>query len=127
MLDLTDIGKAGLIIQYEDIISMIGFNVARYFKDKGISEKLDSTPINDVLLSYINREDEACYQWLKKEYDIDISSEEAEKLNSSFLTMQPNLLYSYKVFTAAHAYLIFLLQLVIQKIVFIYIRICIPP
>ena len=49
MLDLTDIGKAGLIIQYEDIISMIGFNVARYFKDKGISEKLDSTPINDVL------------------------------------------------------------------------------
>lgn len=103
MLDLTDIGKAGLIIQYEDIISMIGFNVARYFKDKGISEKLDSTPINDVLLSYINREDEACYQWLKKEYDIDISSEEAEKLNSSFLTMQPNLLYSYKVFTAAHA------------------------
>ena len=78
---------------------MIGFNVARFFKDKGVSEKLDSTSINDVLLSYINREDEDYSKWLKSEYDIDVDPKE---MLTSFLTMQPNLLYSYKVFATAH-------------------------
>lgn len=100
MVDLTDCGKAGLILQYEDIISMIGFNVARFFKGEGVSEKLDSTSINDVLLSYINREDEDYSKWLKSEYNIDINPQE---MLTSFLTMQPNLLYSYKVFTTAHS------------------------
>lgn len=99
MLDLTDIGKAGMIIQYEDIISMIGFNVAKFFKGKGLSEKLDSTSIDDVLLSYINREDEDYSNWLKSEYNIDVDPKE---MLTSFLTMQPNLMYSYKVFNTAH-------------------------
>lgn len=99
MVDLKSIGKDGLIIQYEDIISMIGFNVAKYFRSKGVSEKLDSMSIQDVLLSYINRDDEDYSVWLKKEYNIDI---EPDKFLSSFLTMQPNLLYSYKVFSQSH-------------------------
>lgn len=99
MVDLSSMGKAGMIIQYEDIISMIGFNVARYFWKKGVSEKLDSMSIKDVLLSYINRDDEDYSIWLKKEFDIDINPDDYLK---SFKTMQPNLLYSYKVFTTAH-------------------------
>ena len=99
MIDVSSIGKSGLIIQYEDIISMIGFNVARYFQSKGISDKLDSTSLQDVLLSYINREDEDYSIWLKKEFNIDINPNE---FLSSFLTMQPNLLYSYKVFEKSH-------------------------
>ncbi len=99
MLDLSDIGKAGLVIQYEDIISMIGYNVAKFFKGKGISEKLDSTSIQDVLLSYINREDMNYSEWLNKEYNIQINPNE---MLSSLLTMQPNLMYSYKVFTKSH-------------------------
>jgi hypothetical protein len=99
MLDLSNIGRAGMIIQYEDIISMIGFNVARYLRSKGMSNKLDSMSVEDVLLSYINREDEDYSIWLKKEFDIDINPKD---YLSSFLTMQPNLLYSYKVFTTSH-------------------------
>lgn len=99
MIDLTVFGKAGLIIQYEDIISMIGYNIAKYFHHQGISNKLDSMSINDVLLSYINREDEDYTVWLKKEFDIKINKSE---MLTSFLTMQPNLLYSYKVFSSAH-------------------------
>lgn len=99
MIDVSSIGKSGLIIQYEDIISMIGFNVARYFRSKGVSKKLDNMSIQDVLLSYINRNDEDYSIWLKEEFDININPDD---YLSSFLTMQPNLLYSYKVFTSAH-------------------------
>jgi len=99
MFDLRDIGKSGIIIQYEDIISMIGFNVAKAFRKQGVSDKLDSMSVQDVLLSYINREDEDYSKWLKKEFDILINPDD---MLTSFLTMQPNLLYSYKVFTASH-------------------------
>lgn len=99
MLDLSDIGKAGLIIQYEDIIGMIGYNVAKYFKGKGVSKKLDSTSIQDVLLSYINRKDMDYSIWIKDEYDIIVNPND---LLTSLLTMQPNLMYSYKVFSKAH-------------------------
>ena len=51
--------------------------------------------VKDVLLSYINRDDENYAVWLKKEFNIDINPDE---FLSSFLTMQPNLMYSYKVF-----------------------------
>ena len=99
MIDLTVFGKAGLILQYEDIVSMIGYNVAKYFHQQGVSKKLDSMSINDVLLSYVNRTDEDYSIWLEKEFDIKINKSE---MLTSFLTMQPNLLYSYKVFSAAH-------------------------
>jgi hypothetical protein len=99
MLDLSDIGKAGLIIQYEDIIGMIGYNVAKYFKGKGVSKKLDSTSIQDVLLSYINRKDMDYSIWLIDEYGITVNP---NALLTSLLTMQPNLMYSYKVFSKAH-------------------------
>lgn len=99
MLDLSDIGKAGLIIQYEDLIGMIGYNVAKYFKGKGVSEKLDSTSIQDVLLSYINRQDTDYSKWLDEEYNLQVDPKE---MLTSFLTMQPNLMYSYKVFSRSH-------------------------
>lgn len=99
MIDLTEFGRGGMVIQYEDIISMIGFNVAKFFRSKGISEKLDNTSIEDVLLSYINREEYDYSIWMDKEYGIKVNPDE---LLTSFLTMQPNLLYSYKVFTTSH-------------------------
>lgn len=99
MIDLRDIGRAGIIIQYEDIISMIGYNVAKYYKGKQISDKLDNTSVQDVLLSYINRDDEDWSQWLFKEYNININPSD---MLTSFLTMQPNLLYVYKLFAASH-------------------------
>ena len=99
MIDFSSVGSAGLIMQYDDTIAMIGFNVARYFHGKGISQKLDNTSVKDVLLSYVNREDEDYTVWLKKSYDLDVNDDE---MLSSFLAMQPSLLYTYKVFLAAY-------------------------
>lgn len=101
MIDLRKIGADGLIIQYEELISMIGYNVAKSYRGKGISKKLDETDITEVLLSYINRSDEDYAVWLKNEYGIDIPNKDI--LLESFLTMQPNLMYSYKMFTTADA------------------------
>ena len=99
MIDLRKIGENGLIIQYEELIAMVGYNVAKSYRGKGISKKLDDSDIKDVLLSYINRSDEDYAVWLKNEYDIEIPDKNA--LLKSFLTMQPNLLYSYRMFTSA--------------------------
>ena len=99
MIDLRDIGSAGLLIQYEDIIAMIGYNIAKQFRANHLSEKLDSMTIQEVLSSYLNREDEDYSVWLKKEFDIDI---DPKAMSSSFLSMQPNLLYAYRIFPASH-------------------------
>lgn len=99
MFSLGEIGEAGMIIQYEDLISMTGYNVAKQFKSNNLSEKLAGMSIQDVLASYLDREDEDYSNWLHKEFNIDINPDE---MLSSFLSMQPNLLYSYKVFQASH-------------------------
>jgi hypothetical protein len=99
MLSFDGIGKAGLIIQYEDLISMIGYNVAKHFRSNNLCEKLVNMSIQDVLTSYLDRDDERYELWLKKEFDIDVNPDD---MLSSFLSMQPNLLYSYKVFPACH-------------------------
>ena len=99
MIDLRAIGNGGLIIQYEDLISMIGYNVAKQYRGKGISKKLDEANIKEVLISYIDREDEDYVIWLKNEYGIEIPDKNI--LYQSFLSMQPNLVHSYKIFAAA--------------------------
>jgi hypothetical protein len=56
MVDFSFVGKEGIIIQYEDIISMVGFNVIRYLRAKNANEKAMGMSLEDILLSYINRE-----------------------------------------------------------------------
>lgn len=34
IVDLSFIGKEGMIIQYEDIISLVGFNIVKYLRKK---------------------------------------------------------------------------------------------
>lgn len=99
MFSLGEVGEAGLIIQYEDLISMTGYNVAKQFRSNNLSEKLVNMSIQEVLASYLDREDEDYAKWLHKEFNIDV---DPDSMLSSFLSMQPNLLYSYKVFPAAH-------------------------
>lgn len=99
MFSLGEVGEAGLIIQYEDLISMTGYNVAKQFRSNNLSEKLVNMSIQDVLASYLDREDEDYSKWLHKEFNIDV---DPDSMLSSFLSMQPNLLYSYKVFPASH-------------------------
>lgn len=100
MVDLSFIGKEGLIVQYDDIISMVGFNVARYLKTKNYdNEKLCEMSIEDILLSYINRPNEDPAIWLKEEFGIDF---DIERYKDSAVAWQPNWVYFYKVFKAAY-------------------------
>jgi hypothetical protein len=99
MVDFSFVGKEGIIIQYEDIVSMIGFNVIRYLRIKKANEKAMGMSLEDILLSYINRENEYPEIWLKNEFDVDFRVK--DYLNS-INAFQPNWLYSYKLFDAAY-------------------------
>lgn len=98
MVDFSFIGKDGLIIQYEDIISLIGFNVAQYFHGKGVNDKLDRMSVEDILKSYFNRQTEDIPKWLKESFNIDFDMSMCE---SSILAVRPNNMYAYKVFDTA--------------------------
>lgn len=98
MIDLSFIGKEGIIIDYEDIISLTGFNVLMYFKNRGVSDKVNKMSKEDILSNYINRTDEDISIYLKKEFDI---SFDINSYLESFALFRPNLLYSYKIFDAA--------------------------
>lgn len=100
MVDFSFIGKEGVIAQYEDIISMIGYNVARYFKSKNFkNDKLCEMSTKDILLSYINRPDEDPSIWLKSMFDIEFN---VELYKNSAVVWQPNWMYFYKVAKAAY-------------------------
>ena len=99
MVDFSFVGKEGIIVQYEDIISMVGFNVIRYLRAKNANEKAMGMSLEDILLSYINREKESPEFWLKEEFGVDFK---VEDYLDSFAAFQPNWYYSYKLFDAAY-------------------------
>lgn len=98
-IDFTDVGKSGLMIQYEDIVSATGYNLITYMKSKGYkNDKLESMSNKDILLSYINRQQYDPSIWLKNEFNVDCSIEE---YSDSEVIHKPNMLYAYKMFTEA--------------------------
>ena len=98
MIDFSFVGKEGLIIQFEDIVSMVGFNIARYFKLKGV-ESLKDITLEDMILKYVNREEEDYNKWVKElsGINVDISSY-IDSVNAFY----PSWLYAYKVFKVAY-------------------------
>lgn len=98
MIDFSLVGKEGLIIQFEDIVSMIGFNIARYLKLKDACDVLKDKSLQDLILDYINREIEDYDEWLSKIFNINIS---IDSYIDSVNAFQPSWLYAYKVFKAA--------------------------
>ena len=99
MVDFSFVGKEGIIIQYEDIVSMIGFNVIRYLRAKNANEEAMRMSVEDILLSYINREKEDPEIWLKDNFGLEFK---VEDYLDSINAFQPNWLYSYKIFDAAY-------------------------
>lgn len=99
MVDFSFIGKEGLIIDYEDIVSMIGVNILKYFKSKNVNDKINKMSVEDILLSYLNRQTEDISEWLKT---FDIDNFNMMDYNESIKMLQPNLLYSYKLFLSAY-------------------------
>ena len=99
MVDFSFIGKEGLIVQYEDVVSMIGFNVITYLRSKNVCNKASKMSEEDILLSYLNREKEDISAWLKREFDVDFDINEYLE---SIHALRPNMQYSYKVFDTAY-------------------------
>ena len=95
MVDASVLGRNGLIIQYEDVISLFGYNIAEFLRDKKINDKLERMSHEDILLSYLNRETYSINEWIKSSFDFDIDYKD---LLSSRIMFKPNMCYSYKVF-----------------------------
>lgn len=95
MDDLSVFGKAGLIIQYEDVVSLLGYNIAEYFKANHVNEKFERMSFEDILLSYMNREQYDINAWISETFDYNINY---HNLMDSKLMLKPNMLYAYKVF-----------------------------
>lgn len=98
MIDFSFVGKDGIIIQFEDIVSMIGFNIIRYFKLKGM-ESLRDYDLKQMILDYVNREEEDYNKWVS---DIIKSDIKLETYIDSVNAFQPSWLYAYKIFDSAY-------------------------
>lgn len=100
MIDLSFIGNAGLVIDYEDLIAMIGINVVNYFKanDKNF-KTVGMSSQEDIFNSYINRSENDISIWLKENFDI--TDFDLKKFCNSSAVMKPNIYYCYRIIPTA--------------------------
>lgn len=101
MIDLTFIGKAGLVIEYDDIVSLTGMNIVNYLMEKDKSLKVDDgmSSFEDILASYINRADKDFSIWIKQLIGLDVKK---ENFINSYRAFKPNLFYAYKLIPNAY-------------------------
>ena len=101
MIDLTFIGKAGLVIEYDDIVSLTGMNIVNYLMEKDKSLKVDDgmSSFEDILASYINRTDKDFSIWIKQLIGLDVKK---ENFINSYRAFKPNLFYAYKLIPNAY-------------------------
>lgn len=95
MIDLSFIGKDGLIIQYEDIISLWGYNVILQLKEKMLVQGMSD---EDILLDYFNREIQDPCEYIKQKYHIVFP---IDSMYTSKKTLRPNMMYAFKILDAA--------------------------
>ena len=99
MIDLSFLGKDGLMIQYEDVVSIIGFNIVRYMINTNkCTEAMKRMSLEDILLSYLNRETYDINSWIKKEFGLEFDYLQAKE---STTMLVPNFVYAYKVMQEA--------------------------
>ena len=96
MIDMSFIGKDGFIIQYEDIISLWGYNVLLQLRDTKLIGESDS---DSLLLDYFNREIENPFDYILEKYHINFPIDTVYKSKKA---LRPNLLYAFKIPSAAH-------------------------
>ena len=97
MVDLSFIGKNGFIIQYEDIISLWGYNTLLKLKETNLIDRESST--DSLLLDYFNRDIENPFQYINEKYHINFP---IDSMYKSPQVLRPNLLYAFKIFSAAY-------------------------
>ena len=94
MIDFSDIGRDAFLVQFEDIISLMGLNVVRYIR------KMKHQPYDDELtLAYLNR----------KEFDMGKFVYEQTEMNFPYHQMlqspiacKPNLAYAFKMIATSY-------------------------
>ena len=101
MVDLTFIGKEGIIISYEDIVSLIGYNIAVYMRDNHYNDTISNLSNRQLMLDYVGREEYDIKDYLKK-YGIEFSDEELQNaIYGSITSVTPTNLFPYKIFSGA--------------------------
>jgi len=96
MVDFSSIGQDAFLVQYEDIISLIGLNVVRFIRSK---QNLEST--DELTLEYLNRTDYDIAKFVRERNLIDCDFPITQMMNSK-IACQPNLAYAFKMINAAH-------------------------
>lgn len=96
MVDMSFIGKNGFIIQYEDIVSLWGYNVLLQLRDMKL---IGESEQDSLLLDYFNRTIENPFDYIKDKYHINFP---IDKMYKSEKALRPNLLYVFKIFSAAY-------------------------
>ena len=97
MIDMSFIGKNGFIIQYEDIISLWGYNALLELKEKNLIDRESTT--DSLLLDYFNREIENPFEYISSKYHIDFP---IDSMYKSKKVLRPNMMYAFKIFHAAY-------------------------
>ena len=96
ILDWSYIGKEGLIIQFEDLVSFIGWNASEYINNaqgRPVSKTKD-----ERLVEYINRLDYDIPKYVKETTGVDTTM---KQLINSKHAIPPNVLYAFRMFKAA--------------------------
>jgi hypothetical protein len=97
MVDMSFIGKNGFIIQYEDIISLWGYNALLKLKESNLIDRESST--DSLLLDYFNREIENPFTYINEKYHVNFP---IDAMYKSKKVLRPNMLYAFKIFLTAY-------------------------
>lgn len=95
MLDFSNIGCDAFVIQYEDLISLMGLNAVSYI----LSKRNNQSVSDDMILAYINRDIYDIPTFVKKHTSVDFNMENMYK---SQIVCKPNLAYAFKMMQAAY-------------------------
>lgn len=97
MVDLRILGREGLIIEYTDIVSLVGYNIIKYLKSNKLkNETMNRMSNTDILLSYVNREVFDISKWISDTFNIKC---DIKDYIDSDVAFAPNNVYAYKMFT----------------------------
>ena len=94
MVDFSFVGENGFVIQYEDLVSLIGFNAVQHIKER----RNESYNNDDLVLSYLNREKYSITDYVEAQTGMQVPM---ETLMKSAFACVPNLAYAFKMMQAA--------------------------
>lgn len=99
MVDLRVLGREGLIIEYTDIVSLVGYNIIKYLKSNNINnDTIQRMSDEGILLSYVNRTNFNISEWIKDTFNMECNINDYLESDIAF---KPNNVYAFKMFSYA--------------------------